>query len=319
MSAAAFLFTGQGTQYQGMGSDLLEAYPQARQRLQEADEVLGFSLSSIMLEAPLETLTLTENAQPAILALCMIHFEIACQMGAKPGVLLGHSLGEFAAWVAAGSIALEDALGLVRLRGQAMQEAVPVGVGAMSAIISTPTEEVERLCGEVSSARNEVVRVALYNCPGNSVISGVAGAVEAVGARIEDEGLGVVRSLAVSAPFHCSLLGNAATALQTAMEKIAFKPNQIPVIPNVTGQVAGAGTDPEQIRAWLVEQVTAPVLWEPSLRAVLDLGFERALSLGPGSMVRAHMKRISRRFPVLSLDSEGDRGTLAALLDGGAS
>lgn len=306
----AALFSGQGTQYVGMGQELAEARPEVQALMARADAVLGVALSRIMLEGPAEALTLTENTQPAILTLAMAHWGLLEGWGMTPVVALGHSLGEYAAWVAAGSLAFDDALGLVRLRGQAMQEAVPVGVGAMSAIISAPADEVEALCAQVARATGQVVRVSVYNCPGNTVISGHAEAVAAVGAQVEEARLGVVKPLEVSAPFHCELLEPAARRLEQALARVEVRPNALPVIPNVTAEVVAPGADPDDIRAWLVEQVVAPVRWEESLRAALALGATRALSLGPGEALKGHMKRVSRRFPMMALDLADDRAAL---------
>ncbi len=305
--ADAFLFVGQGSQYAGMGADLLVEQPGLRDLLDRADAVLGVPLSRIMLEGPDETLTLTENTQPAILTLSLIHYSLALRSGRTPCVLLGHSLGEFSAWVAAGSLAFEDALRLVRLRGQAMQEAVPVGQGAMAAVISADLEEVEALCAEVAAETGQVVAVSVINCPGNTVVSGHAEAVALVEGRIRASGRGTTIPLKVSAPFHCGLLKPAAEALEAALALVSVEPSRLPVIPNVTGEVAPAGLDGDAVRRLLVRQVVEPVRWEASLRAAISAGATRAVSMGPGSALRSHLKRVSRRFPVLVLDEAEDR------------
>jgi [acyl-carrier-protein] S-malonyltransferase len=310
----AFLFAGQGAQYVGMGADLAEM-PTFVEAFEMAEAALGVPLLDIVLEGPLDRLTLTENAQPAILLLGVLHERLARKAGAEPKVLLGHSLGEFAAWTAAGSLELTDALRLVQLRGRAMQEAVPVGVGAMSAIISAATDVVEGLCAAHADATGEVVCVAVMNCPGNVVISGHVGAVGAVSTQIADGGHGMVRPLSVSAPFHTPLLMPAAERLAEAITAMDVQPNRVAVIPNVTAELAAPGTDPDQIRRWLVEQVVAPVRWEESLRAALDAGVQRAFAMGPGTMQRSHLKRISRRFPLVAMDKEAER---SVFLGGGA-
>ncbi|MEO1273729.1 MAG: ACP S-malonyltransferase, partial [Myxococcota bacterium] len=224
-------------------------------------------------------------------------------LGLAPRVVLGHSLGEYAAWVAAGALAYDDAVRLVRQRGQLMQEAVPVGVGAMSAIIAAPTALVEQLCEEARSALppGKVVEVAVYNCPGNVVVSGHTEGVEAVERNVEEGRHGVVRRLAVSAPFHCSLLAPAAERLAEVLSQIEVHPNDLPVIPNVTAEVVEPGAEPDLIRELLVRQVQAPVRWETSLRHMLEMGVNRALSLGPGTMNLAQLKRVRRRMPMVSL------------------
>lgn len=306
----AFVFAGQGAQYVGMGAELFEADAQARALLERADAILGEPLSEVILRGPEAALTLTRNTQPAVLLLGLVHAALARRAGVEPAVLLGHSLGEFGAWVEAGSLGLEDALLLVRLRGEAMQSATPLGLGAMDAVISADAAQMEALCEEIAAQSGQILQVAIYNCPGNLVISGHAEAVQQARARIEAEALGVVRPLAVSAPFHTSLLEPAARALEEALAQVELAPNRLPVIPNVTGQVAAPGTEPAQIRAWLVRQVSQPVLWEDSLRAALALGAGRAVLLGPGGMARGHLKRIQRRFPFLDMDKEADRQQL---------
>ncbi len=301
-----FLFAGQGAQYVGMGSDLA-CTPQYEDAFATAQDVLGVSLREIVEAGPAERLTLTENAQPAILLLGMLHAAIAREAGAVPRLLLGHSLGEFAAWTAAGSLSLPDALRLVQLRGRAMQEAVPVGVGGMSAVISAPTQTVESLCRIHAETTGRVVGVAVLNCPGNVVVSGHCDAVDAVCAEITQGGHGMVRPLSVSAPFHSPLLGPAAERLRVALAAMEVRSNEIAVIPNVTASVAEPGTDPDRIRGWLVEQVVAPVRWEESLRVALATGATRAFAMGPGTMQRSHLKRISRRFPLVAMDIEEER------------
>ena len=305
MTTDAFLFAGQGAQYVGMGAEAAEAFPEVAAALTEADEALGEPLSRVIAAGPEEALTLTHNAQPAILALGVGHLRLALGLGLSPRVLLGHSLGEYAAWVAAGSLSFEDAVRLVRRRGQFMQEAVPVGVGAMSAIISAPTEVVERLCAEVS-APGRLVAVAVYNCPGNVVVSGHVEGVEALERAVEEGRHGMPRRLAVSAPFHCELLAPAAKRLAEALAETEVRPNTLPVIANVTAEVVEPGASPEAIRELLVRQVQAPVRWEASLRRMLALGVERALTFGPGTMIQSQLKRVKRRMPMVSLDRLSD-------------
>lgn len=300
----AFLFAGQGTQYVGMGAGLWASHEPARALLTRAEAILGLPLGQIILEGPEERLALTEHTQPAVLLLGIVHHQLALERGLAPTVLLGHSLGEYAAWVAAGSLALEDALRLVRLRGRLMQEAVPVGVGAMSAVVGAESPAIEALCGEVAQRRGEVLSVAIHNCPGNLVISGHASAVREAEGLIEARQLGAVKALSVSAPFHCALLEPAARGLAQALAEVEVRPNALRVIPNATGRVAEPAQDPAQIRAWLVEQVVSPVLWEDSLRAALALGVKAAVGLGPGTTARAHLKRVDRKLPLVCLDEE---------------
>lgn len=302
MQAPGFFFAGQGAQYVGMGRSIAASYPEVYETYGLADNILGEPLSAIILEGPQERLTLTENAQPAILALGHAHASIARRFGAEPLALAGHSLGEYAAWVSAGSLRIEDALQLVRVRGRAMQRAVPVGVGAMTAVISTPSDTIDAVCVDVARSMGRVVSASVYNCPGNVVVSGHTEAVEAVEARIAADRLGTCRRLEVSAPFHCELLRPAADELARALALVDVAPNALTVIPNVTAEPVGPGADPARIRELLVQQVVQPVRWEGCLRAALALGIQTAALLGPGTMTRSHLKRIERRFPSIAFD-----------------
>lgn len=315
----AYLFAGQGAHYVGMGEAARAAGFGAAvdEALALLDRALGAEVSALVARGPLEALTLTENAQPAILALGWAHVQIARELGLSPQVAAGHSLGEYGAWVVAGSLEIEDALRVVRRRGQAMQAAVPVGEGAMSAVISAPTEAVEALCAEVSARRGEVCQVGVYNCPGNVVVSGQVGAVEAVEAEVAAQGMGMTRRLEVSAPFHTSLLQPAAAALEEALAAVEVRPNALPVLSNVTGQVVEAGASPEVIRGLLVEQVVAPVRWEACLRGMLAREVSAAALLGPGTMTRGQVKRIARRFETLALDEAAELAALRAAKEQG--
>lgn len=308
----AFLYAGQGAQYVGMGLDAATEWTWIGKTYAEADAVLDPPISEIIERGPDGALTLTENAQPAILALGVAHARICADLGLEPSLVMGHSLGEYGAWVSAGAVDFADAVKLVRLRGRFMQEAVPVGVGAMSAIISAEASDVERVCEEVARSTSLVVRAAVYNCPGNTVVSGHLEAVEAVEAQIEAESLGVARRLAVSAPFHTSLLEPAARSLRLALADVHFRANQLPVASNVTGAVVEPGADPAAIRDLLVRQVVEPVRWEACMRAALERGVEQVVLLGPGSMLRGHVKRVQRRLPAANLDGMQDLGVLTA-------
>jgi len=316
IEAPGFLFAGQGAQYVGMGTQIASAFPEVYEAYGLADNALGEALSTLIMDGPQERLTLTENAQPAILALGYAHARIARRFGVVPRVLLGHSLGEYAAWVTAGSLRIDDAIQLVRVRGRAMQKAVPVGVGAMTAVISTPTETIDALCVEIGAAMGQVLSASVYNCPGNVVVSGHTEAVEALEARITADRLGTCRRLEVSAPFHCSLLSPAADELARALALVEVLPNVLPVVPNVTAEVVEPGCEPAQIRRLLVEQVVQPVRWEGCLRAALSYGIKTAVLMGPGTMTRSHLKRVDRRFPTVGFD---DPNELTAWAGGGAA
>lgn len=284
----AFVFPGQGSQSVGMDAGLDPA------TFAEADEALGYALSTIIREGPAERLAETEITQPALLTTCvaLARALAVARPELVPVAAAGHSLGEYGALVVAGALDFGDAVRLVRLRGRAMQAAVPLGVGAMAAIVGLETEEVIELC--VEHAHGEVVELAGHNCPGQTVIAGHVGAVE----RVCDAVGAGARRLAVSAPFHCSLLGPAADALRDALEAVPVRAPRFPVVQNADAQVAA---DPDGIRARLVEQVVRPVRWVECVQALRALGAERCVEVGPGRTLAGLGKRIDRGFGVLTV------------------
>jgi len=309
----AFLFPGQGSQKVGMGQALADAHPEARAVYEEADAALGFSLSKLCFEGPIEELTLTSNAQPAILATSIAALRVLLkETGLRPGVVAGHSLGEYSALVAAGALRLGDAVRVVNLRGKFMQEAVPAGAGAMAAIMNLDRAGVENACGEVARELNAVVSAANHNGGGQIVIAGSKAAVERASALCKERGAKAI-PLKVSAPFHCALMQPAADRLAAELARVEMLAPSVPVVTNVE---AAPSQDPERLRMLLVEQVTAPVRWEESIRRIVALGANRAVEVGFGNVLAGLVKRIAPELPVAGA---GDPETIKALGTEGAS
>lgn len=306
MSSTAFTFPGQGSQAVGMGKDLAAAFPEARAVFEEIDEALGERLSAVMFEGPEDTLRLTENAQPALMAVSMAVIRVLEARGVRiqdhAAFVAGHSLGEYSALCAAGTFTLADAARLLRTRGQAMQKAVPVGHGAMAALLGLDLETAKAVAQEASSG--EVCDVANDNSPGQVVISGAVAAVERAVEIAKARGAKRALLLPVSAPFHCSLMQPAAEAMQAALAEVDM---QAPVVPLVANVLAAPISDPAEIRQRLVEQVTGVVRWTESVTWLVGPGGVTSLiELGSGKVLTGLAKRIAPTIAAQAVGTPAD-------------
>ena len=300
-----------------MGKDLLEASPAAREVFARADAALGEPLSRLILEGPEAELTLTANAQPALVTMSAAVLAAIREKHPSlpaPRFAAGHSLGEYSALVAAGALSLEDAVRVVRARGRAMQGAVPPGEGAMAAIMGVDASRLEAICRDVSEDKDAegkpygVASCANFNAPGQIVIAGEARAVARVSERVSEE-KGKAIPLKVSAPFHCSLMAPAATALRAELDKVTVLPLAFPVVANVD---ARPNTDPGRVKELLVRQVDGAVRWEQAIRLMHMEGITHALEIGPGKVLAGLGKRIAKEMKILSI---GDVASLGMLHD----
>jgi len=302
----AFVFPGQGSQFPGMGKDLADNFPVAKQTFEEADDALSDKISTLCFNGPEEVLKLTANTQPAILTTSIAALRVLEQeTGLRADYAAGHSLGEYSALVAAGALSFSDAVRTVRLRGTFMQEAVPVGVGAMAAIMGIDADVLDTICRK--AAEGEVVSPANFNSPGQVVIAGHATAVGRAVELAKAEGAKRALPLPVSAPFHCALMAPAGERLRTVLEGIAISPLSCPVVTNVE---AVPNSDCSRVVDILVAQVSAPVRWDESVSAMSELGVGRFVEIGPGKVLSGLIKRIAKDAAVQNIE---DAASLAKL------
>lgn len=298
--AIAFVFPGQGSQYAGMGKDLAEKFPAARQIFEEADDALGFAISDLCFNGPAEQLQLTENTQPAILTTSVAALRAMEAEGfAKPDFVAGHSLGEYSALVAAGAIALGDAVRTVRARGRYMQEAVPVGTGAMAAILGASLDVVAAACADAGAG--EVCSPANINSPAQIVIAGEAGAIDRALELLKERGAKRAIKLNVSAPFHCEMMKPAQERLAADLADIVFKDLAMPLVTNVDASAINTGAD---ARDALVRQVSQPVRWLASVEFLASQGVQSFIEVGPGKVLCGLARQINRDLRCVNIEDE---------------
>ena len=293
----AFVFPGQGSQFAGMGKDIAEAYPAARRVFDDVDAALGFELSKLCFEGPDDQLKLTENTQPAILAVSSaLHAVLEEKGAARRDLVAGHSLGEYSALVSVGGLTPAEAAKIVRMRGRFMQEAVPVGRGAMAALIGPSVDDARAICEE--AAQGEVVSVANINAPGQIVIAGTKSAIDRAIDVAKKHGVRRALPLPVSAPFHCALMEPAAERLRPILEEASFKDLWFALVSNVDASPIGTAT---AVRNALFRQVASPVRWVESVQKMISMGVKRFVEVGPGNVLTGLIKRIDSSVELVNV------------------
>ncbi|WP_411346068.1 ACP S-malonyltransferase [Paenibacillus sp. WLX1005] len=299
MGKIAFVFPGQGAQKAGMAKDVYDASPAAAQYFDQADDVLGFAISKLAFEGPEDELKQTANTQPALLTASITLLEALKERNIQPDYVAGHSLGEYSALVAAGALSFADAVAVVRARGQFMEQAVPAGQGAMAAVLGAEREALTQLCASVT-ADGHAVELANVNCPGQIVVSGTQAGVEAVSARVKEIGGKRAIALEVSGPFHSSLMEPAAQRLAERLQDVTFHNAAVPVVANVNAEAVSSG---DQIGELLVKQVYSPVLWEDSVRYMVEQGVDTFIEIGPGNVLTGLIKKIDKNVRLFNINS----------------
>lgn len=311
MGKTAFLFAGQGSQAPGMGKELAENFECANAVFDEASEALGFDIKDMIFNGDQETLMITENTQPTIVTMSVAALRVLQEKGIKPDVVAGLSLGEYTAHVAAGSLKFADAVKLVRKRGKYMQEEVPVGVGAMAAILGLDAAQVREAAEKASDAG--ICTGANFNCPGQIVVSGEVAAVDKCCEIAKEMGAKRAVKLAVSAPFHCALLKGAGEKLAKEMENVTVYDMEVPVITNVTGDYVPSKDD---IKELLKNQVSNSVLWEDTIRRMIADGVDTFIEIGPGKALSGFMKKIDRTVKCYNVEDMASLEKTLAGLEG---
>ena len=314
MDETAFIFPGQGSQYVGMGKDLCENFRVARETFEEADDAIKARISSLCFEGPEEELKLTENTQPAVLTVSVSASRVLqSETGLSPMLLAGHSLGEYSALVAGGALDFSDGVKAVRARGQFMQEAVPVGEGAIGAVLGLDEEGVRAVCDE--AAQGEVLTPANYNCPGQIVISGHAGAVTRALALAKKKGAKRAIPLPVSAPVHSPLMASAGERLKEVLDGISIRDLDVPVVANVNAQ---PNQSRERIVDLLIQQMCAPVRWEESVRTMMSREVKMFLEVGPGKVLLGMMKRMNGGMRLSNVEDTESLKKTKSIVEGAA-
>ena len=299
MSKVAFVFPGQGSQKVGMCKDFYDSYACAKKVFEEADDALGFSITKMCFEGPEEDLRLTKYTQPAILTCSVAALAVMREHGLECEAAGGHSLGEYSALVAADVMKLQDAVVAVHKRGEFMQEAVPVGEGAMAAVMGLTPDEIVAVCQNVETECGEAVQAVNFNCPGQVVIAGATKAVDKASEALKAAGAKRAILLPVSAPFHSTLMKPAAERLKEVLDKIEFRDAKFPVFANVTAEPV---VKAEEIRALLVKQAASPVKWEMSMHRMIKDGFDTFVEVGPGKVLTGFTRKIDRTMNALNVE-----------------